>query len=244
MLPCMYWVWDLFSCSGSCGSPYMGVGLLRRAHASGIVPPTTATGGFVSDPLLFQLLPQPPSSAVVDPPPASSEPNLQLPPSTVVDHPPALSAPDLQLPPSTMAAPSQVLSASGPARSSGCVRQPRAVKRASPYARKTHAAKAKVHNGHYSDEEVEILLDIVEAQRPVGRIGWRAAAELFNNECQSRSLDITRSDDSLERKFSDVRHFSAYTIETPLIHPNHSSQPIRSQAVKGRYHQSLSVPKG
>jgi len=109
---------------------------------------------------------------------------------------------------------SPVLSVPEPIRSSGCVRQPRAVKRVSPYIRRTQAARAKAHNGHYSDEEVEILLDVIDAQRPTGPMGWKVTADLFNQECQLRSIDTTRDDGSLQRKFKDVCCFSAYVIRT------------------------------
>ena len=174
----------------------------RRTHDSGIVSPTTATSDFVSDLLRSQSLPQQSLSTMVANPLVFGAPNPQSAPSPVVDHSPALSTPR-------------------PAQPSGCDRQPRATKRATPYGRRTRATKtaARGNNFHYSDEEIEILLDVAEMQKPFCLVGWAAAEEMFNRECQSRSLDVTRDSKSLETKFMNVGCFSTLHCYTSSCSP-------------------------
>ena len=65
-----------------------------------------------------------------------------------------------------------------------------------------------MRNPPYSDQETDLLLDVVEAQLPICTIGWIAAAEVYNCQCQLRSIDIIRDDGSLNHKFCSVRYFS------------------------------------
>lgn len=99
-------------------------------------------------------------------------------------------------------------SAPNPVQAAGCDRRSRAVKRSAPYTRqkRTTGGGGGARNPPYSDPETEILLDVVEAQRPIGQIGWTAATEAYNRECQLRSIDIFRDQASINRKFYSVRY--------------------------------------
>ena len=77
------------------------------------------------------------------------------------------------------------------------------MKRSAPYTRQKRATR----NPQFSDLETEILLDIVEAQQPIGQIGWTAVAESYNHQRQLHSIDVPRDQAALNRKFYAVGFF-------------------------------------
>lgn len=115
-----------------------------------------------------------------------------------------------QLAPSVTIPHSPAPDTSNSVQTSGRDRPPRTSRRSAPYTRKKRTTKGEGggRNLHFSDEETEILLDVLEARPPMGGIGWVAVTESYNHECQLCSIDIFRDEDSLQRRFHNVRHVS------------------------------------
>ena len=78
---------------------------------------------------------------------------------------------------------------SNPILETGAVRQSRTAKRPLPYTRRQKQTTTASRSSHFSNEEICVLLDVVEAHRPIGSLGWAVVTDAHNRECQLRGIN-------------------------------------------------------